>query len=186
MIGVNELQVHPVQITITKSLAKAYPKLRMYKSQLSGKILCSGSLGDHTNIKVAGIGEIIQSLIAGHLDHINLKDILKQSNSRNILKKPCDFLIPNPTSKSLSKDEEVVHAQVHKDNNSNDEKLNKKLIKKVMTIKDITDLETTPEGILVEDLGSDHDADMYRRDKKVTWVLKIFVLNIVILYSNLS
>ena len=35
-----------------------------------------------------------------------------------------------------------------------------------MTLKDITDLETTPEGILVEDLGSDYDADMYRRDKE--------------------
>ena len=94
LIGVNELQVHPIQIDINQSLARQFHKHRMYRSQLSGKLLCSGSLGGHTPVRVAGMSDIIQSLITGHLDHINLKDILKQSNSRNILKKPSDFLLP--------------------------------------------------------------------------------------------
>ena len=156
--------MHPIQITTPTKLSKLFPKLRVYKSQLSGKILYSGSLGGHT-IQIRGIGEIIQSLLAGHLDHLDLKDILKKP--RDILKKPSDFLLPIHTSENLSKNTEVVHVQIHQqqvscdDISSDDEKLNKKLIQKVMTIKDITDLETTPEGILVEDLGSDYDDDMY-------------------------
>ena len=159
MIGVNELQVHPIQITTPVKLAKIFPKLRIYKSQLSGKILYSGSLGGHTTIQIAGIGEIIQSLLAGHL---HLKDILK---------KPSDFLPPPmQTSGNIPRNKEVVDVQVHQQqasyddiitiNSKDDKKSNKRLIQKVMEIKDVTDLETTPEGILIEDLGSDYGDTM--------------------------
>ena len=35
-----------------------------------------------------------------------------------------------------------------------------------MTITEVTDLDKTPDGILVEDLGSDYEADMCKRDKE--------------------
>ena len=35
-----------------------------------------------------------------------------------------------------------------------------------MTITEVTDLDKTPDGILVEDLGSDYEADMCVRDKE--------------------
>ena len=70
--------MHPIQITTPTKLSKLFPKLRVYKSQLSGKILYSGSLGGHT-IQIRGIGEIIQSLLGGHLQR------------NDFLKKPSDF-----------------------------------------------------------------------------------------------
>ena len=101
---------------------------------------------------------------------MDLKEIWKKP--KDILKKPSEFVLPIHTSESLSKNTEVTDVQIHQQQNSCDDisSDDNRLIQKVMTIKDITDLETTPEGILVEDLGSDYDDDMYmhseRRDRE--------------------
>ena len=54
---------------------------------------------------------------------------------------------------------EVVHAQVHKNSNSN---------KEGITITEVTDLDKTPDGILVEDLESDYETKGWNRNKEIS------------------
>ena len=47
LLGVSEMQLHPQEIQVPDYLSKQFPKMRFFKSRLTGKILCQGSLGLH-------------------------------------------------------------------------------------------------------------------------------------------
>ena len=60
LIGVNQMESHPIQICMSREMIKLFPKIRLYRSQITNKYLISGSLGNHKD-QIRGVSEIITS-----------------------------------------------------------------------------------------------------------------------------
>ena len=64
------MEVHPIQLKLNRFLTALFPKIRLYQSPITGKLLISGSLGNHT-LQLRGVSEIVGSLSIGTVNPRN-------------------------------------------------------------------------------------------------------------------